>query len=142
MTPERAKALLPVLQAYADGKTIQYRLDHESTWLDVVHLWENDPECISSEKHHYRVKPQSKLREWKLEEANYHVGDWIRCKNWIAGWGPSLIIGSSNRGLEFVGNWNNLRVDRKTFQELLEEGYEWCPPKTNDWKPCGVEEAQ
>lgn len=33
MTREEAKRLLPIIQAYADGKTIQY-LDKEFNWQD------------------------------------------------------------------------------------------------------------
>ena len=35
MTRDRAKELLPVIQAYAEGKEIQYRKDDSDSWRDV-----------------------------------------------------------------------------------------------------------
>jgi len=51
MTPERARELLPIIQAYAEGKTIQHKACGE--WVDS---WKPDwsfPE--------YRIKPEPKV---------------------------------------------------------------------------------
>ena len=53
----RAKELLPIIQAFADGKDIQWRV-HNDTWRAVT-----NPQFHNLG--HYRIKPQ--LREFTLE---------------------------------------------------------------------------
>lgn len=53
MTPERAKELLPVITAFAEGRTIQYKTKLNDKWTDSV---ENVSFDISSVI--YRVKPE------------------------------------------------------------------------------------
>lgn len=60
MTREEAKELLPIMQAYSEGKTIQIKA--RSKWVD---LREVDFNCPSNE---YRVKPESKYRQFKTKE--------------------------------------------------------------------------
>lgn len=59
MTKEEAKQLLPIIQAYAEGKTIQTRYSFgenmEITWKDV-----EDPTFTSAG--YYRIKPESTYR--------------------------------------------------------------------------------
>jgi hypothetical protein len=56
MTPDKVKQLMPVLQAFADGKTIQVRVGNE--WYDV-------PGCalFSGDIKNYRVKPDE-VKAW------------------------------------------------------------------------------
>jgi hypothetical protein len=50
MTPENAKALLPIITAFAEGKTVQYRFD--GSWTEVANAdFSNAPE-------NYRIKPE------------------------------------------------------------------------------------
>lgn len=51
MTRERAKELLPILQAYAEGKKIQVEA-HNHKWFDVTEL-DDDFESLN-----YRIKPE------------------------------------------------------------------------------------
>lgn len=53
MTPERAKELLPIIQAFAEGKTIQRKSKVNDAWGDIVgqHSFLNDYE--------YRIKPKT-----------------------------------------------------------------------------------
>lgn len=53
MTRERAKDLLPVIQAYADGKDIQFRYN-DGLWVDHQSEFNPDPSPIVQ----YRVKPE------------------------------------------------------------------------------------
>ena len=60
MTREEAKELLPIMQAFAEGKTIEYRglggewkAAHTPTWSS--HLF-------------YRIKPEPKYRPFKAKE--------------------------------------------------------------------------
>ena len=54
MTPERAKELLPVITAFAEGKTIQFKTKLDDKWTDSVEklLSFNNRAAI------YRVKPE------------------------------------------------------------------------------------
>ena len=64
MTRERAKELLPIIQAYAEGKTIQYIGVGFENWHDV----DNELE-IDSMRYKYRIKPVSKYNEiFKLKK--------------------------------------------------------------------------
>ena len=60
MTREEAKELLPIIQAYAEGKTIQF-LDG-GKWLDV---YETD---FHESTYKYRIKPEPKYRPFKTKE--------------------------------------------------------------------------
>lgn len=53
MTREEAKQLLPVIQAYANGKTIQLNMDHK--WSSVPF---DEPLNFDDAPERYRVKPE------------------------------------------------------------------------------------
>ena len=55
MTREEAKKLLPLIQEYAEGKTIQF-LKIDGTWRDMT-----EPN-FSSPANYYRIKPEPKYR--------------------------------------------------------------------------------
>lgn len=52
MNRTRAKELLPIIQAYADGKTIQYRISPLDEWCDFTETFGNFRTDIE-----YRIKP-------------------------------------------------------------------------------------
>ena len=60
MTRKEIKDLLPIMQAYVEGKTIQYRVYKE--WEDIDNPSFND---LPSE---YRIKPESTYRPFKDKE--------------------------------------------------------------------------
>ena len=80
MTREEAKELLPIIQAYAEGKTIQIYDDVEEVWIDINF---EDPrfEGIPS---YYRIKPEPKYRPFKSQEEcwqemqKHHPFGWIK----------------------------------------------------------------
>ena len=63
MTREEVKEILPVLQAYADGKTIESRCikGDKSLWYD-----DEDPSFDNDLE--YRIKPQTNYRQFKDAE--------------------------------------------------------------------------
>lgn len=64
MTPQEAKELLPIIQAYAEGKTIQTIVGYGLVrWGDVTDI---DFEQSAGS---YRIKPERKLRPWTMAEA-------------------------------------------------------------------------
>lgn len=58
MTREEAKEMLPIIQAYADGKQIQYFEEYTRRWEDIT-----APSWIRGIP--YRVKPEPKYRPFK-----------------------------------------------------------------------------
>ena len=62
MTREEAKELLPIIQAFADGKTIEIYNGDE--WKTMV-LKDPHFDCVPS---HYRIKPEPKYRPFKNQE--------------------------------------------------------------------------
>lgn len=53
MTPERAKKLFPIVQAFAEGRVIQAKYDDDGAWIDT-----DSPsfyDCVE-----YRIKPETK----------------------------------------------------------------------------------
>ena len=72
MTRENAKALLPTIEAYANGETIQFLARGKDIWEDLDH-----PSFLAGEN--YRIKP--KPREWWI------VGDThFRNVHQVMGW--------------------------------------------------------
>lgn len=63
MDREQAKALLPVIQAFAEGKTIQYRLSDKSVWDSLP---KNGEMVFTLNPSNYRIKPEP--REFELAE--------------------------------------------------------------------------
>lgn len=62
MNREQAKKLLPIIQAFAEGKTVEYKIEKEWVQTNVPtfnpYLWE------------YRIKPEPKYRPFKdVEEC-------------------------------------------------------------------------
>ena len=79
MTREEAKELLPVIQAYVEGKTIQL-LRPEGFWEDY-----DNPSFYVGDK--YRIKPEQKYRPFKSQEEcwqemlKHHPFGWVYSKN-------------------------------------------------------------
>ena len=61
MTREEAKELLPIIQAFAEGKTIQY--ETRDGWIDLDALYPHS-DILSK----YRIKPEQKCRPFKSQE--------------------------------------------------------------------------
>jgi hypothetical protein len=129
MTRERAKELLPVIQAYADGKTVQYKFDIDKKWNDVSG---GATDINVDMDWNWRIKPEPKLRPWKLSEVP--VGRLINWKEWES---PSIILCADCSGIAISGF--NISP-RFSFKELLENGMEHSLDGGKTWLPCGVEE--
>ena len=78
MTREQAKELLPIIQAFAEGKNIQFLSDGE--WHDINQA---DFTCYPDK---YRIKPESKYRPFEsaqecIEEMRKHEPfGWVKDK--------------------------------------------------------------
>ena len=82
MTREEIKELLPIMQAWAEGKIIQFRKKGTVEWVD---LYEDDLRVSSA--YHYRIKPEPKYRPFKSQEEcwnemlKHQPFGWIYSKN-------------------------------------------------------------
>ena len=91
MDRERAKELLPVIQAFAGGKEIQAREDLINDWHDIdTPNWFNDSE--------YRIKPEPKQRRMTYHE----LAEWLAKGNGEVTWGSQI---------EYVTNINYICDD-------------------------------
>ena len=86
MTREEAKALLPIIQAYAEGKTIQTKIKTDSAgltekWIDVI-----NPD-LDGNLSCYRIKPEPTYRPFKdaeecwQEMQKHQPFGWAKDKN-------------------------------------------------------------
>lgn len=62
MNREQAKELLPIIQAFAEGKAIQ------SKYIDGSNTWWDDNDISFGDGVEYRIKPESKYRPFKNAE--------------------------------------------------------------------------
>ena len=81
MTREEAKQLLPIIQAYIEGKQIQQL---SNKWKDVNELSIN---CLLNNPELYRIKPEPKYRSFKnaeecwTEMLKHQPFGWLKDKN-------------------------------------------------------------
>ena len=84
MTRKEAKEMLPIIQAYAEGKAIQIK--KEGDWLEVG---KNTEVYFSESPSDYRIKPEPKYRPFKTQEECWkemhkHLDfGWIRYGDFI-----------------------------------------------------------
>ena len=64
MTREEAKNLLPIIQAFAEGKDIQIRNITDDGWDDI----NDDRMSFCAKAEAYRIKPEPKYRPFKSQE--------------------------------------------------------------------------
>ena len=81
MTKEEVKKMLPVLQAFADGKTIESRCIKGDK-----SLWYDDEDPSFDDDLEYRIKPETKYRPfanaeecWQEMQKHQPFG-WIKCE--------------------------------------------------------------
>lgn len=89
MDREQAKALLPIMQAYSEGKTIQFLKPDSDEWRDVLRNENNEInfEDLARYEVCYRVKPEPKCRPFKNTEEcwnemqKHQPFGWLKDKN-------------------------------------------------------------
>ena len=81
MTREEIKELLPIMQAFAEGKTIQERKLGTTDWIDT------ETPCFNSTWAEFRIKSEPKNRPFKSQEEcwnemlKHQPFGWIYNKN-------------------------------------------------------------
>ena len=121
MTREEAKELLPIIEAYSKGKTVQIK--NKDKWADVIEA------TFSASPDKYRIKPESNYRPFKNQEEcwqemlKHQPFGWVKEK---AGEGLYLIY--------CINNCIDTIYDINSFEEAINI-YEFM-----DGKPFGVKE--
>ena len=98
MTREEAKKMLPVIQAYAEGKTIEF--------LNYRNMWEESEDVLfCKEPKYYRIKPEPKYRPFKTKEECWNE----MMKHQPFGWLTSKKT-DNNVLIGYVGELNNVYI--------------------------------
>ena len=124
MTREEAKELLPFIQAFAEGKTIQYKNEHGS-WIEI--------DCpIWSKYCQYRIKPEPNYRPFKSHEE---------CWNEMMKHQPfGQIRNKVNRAMIHIsfalGGYVMLATENRGFSDIFDK-FEFI-----DGTPFGIKEIE
>ena len=76
MTREEAKELLPIIEAYSEGKQIQYYDNAMEQWFNTPY-----PSFIKNVK--YRVKPEPEYRPFKDRDECYEIMLYHKPFGWV-----------------------------------------------------------
>ena len=113
MTREQTIEAIRVMQAYVDGKEVEFK------WMSKDWNSTDKPEWNWS-AYDYRIKPTATLRPWTADEVP--LGAWMRSKH--------------NPQDRMLIHWVNSQADR----ELWLGKNEHSTDGGKNWLPCGVVE--
>ena len=123
MTREEAKELLPIIQAFAEGKTIQY--ETRDGWMDLDALYPHS-DILSK----YRIKPEVKYRPFKTQEECWNEMHKHPDFGWVAAQDSKVIY-----HINIVGN-GYIHIDGSSIIFSIAFGeYEFT-----DGTPFGIKE--
>ena len=120
MNREKAKVLLPIIQAFSEGKTIQWLKPDSDEWIDVVGGDNVDFEDLAESNVAYRIKPEPKYRPFAnaqecLEEMKKHQPfGWVKDKYSFY---PIERVGT-NFGKKYIRNYGIWNTPEKMFEDV------------------------
>lgn len=131
MNRDEARQLLPIIQAFAEGKTVQCRLGISYAWEDII---SNVNFLLHA--HNYRIKPEPVWRAWKTDEGpSFFIArtkytecqpfPWFACRK--------VANGSYRVGADPV---NQFLTNEQLFNHY------WMVAEDGTEHPCGIVEAQ
>lgn len=138
MTREKVKEMLPILQAYAEGRIIECRTKPSSIkGTDVPNDWVEMKEIGFWDNIEYRIKPDSKAKakyrpfanveECWTEMKKHQPFGWIKSKEDGSRSLITLIISEENIDINCIGGFNSDKIMKRfTFDDgavfgILEE---------------------
>lgn len=132
MTREQAKELLPIIQAFAEGKTIEYSYDGEHWESTDAPSWDCDVM--------FRIKPEPKYRPFETKEEcwnemlKHQPFGWVtdKCK-----YVHIVCVRQSNIEYSPDEDDNILYSCIMTFSDVLEQGYTFA-----DGTPFGIKKEE
>ena len=110
MTREEAKVLLPIIKAYAEGKTIECRTrvwELNKGWKYST-TWKETKELKFQDTYEYRIKPEPKYRPFKNAEECWNEMQKHQPFGWVKDRNDSKFV---------IEN-----VDSRGFVEVYDEG--------------------
>jgi len=133
MNIEETKEAIRVMQAYVDGKEVEFKNRHQLT--NGLPLWVPAPNPVWNwidDIKSFRIKPTATLRPWTADEVP--LGCILKTKSTNSVW---LLIGRNNVGEILIAG------DNYQSPEWLLREYEHSTDGGKNWLPCGVvEEAK
>ena len=115
MKREQAKELLPIIQAFAEGKEIQYR-NSFNEWIDIK---KNEGLSFIKTPLDYRIKPESQYRPFKTREECWNE----MLKHQPFGWVKEissemlyLINGMSNESIVIMEDINSFKEAMNIYE--------------------------
>ena len=122
MTRENAKQLIPILQAYAEGKELEFQTTN-GQWSPIrTASFEYPPNT-------YRIAPEKPAPPLWSKPEHVPLGAWIRHRSKLAVW---LIAGATHTQV--------FAADAVWFYEGLGD-LEHSTDQGKTWKPCTVAEG-
>ena len=85
MTREEVKTMLPIIQAFAEGKVIQTK-NGDETWITIGKETDLNIESLAEYPDCFRIKPEPKYRPFKdaeecwQEMLKHQPFGWIKCR--------------------------------------------------------------
>lgn len=128
MDRNQAKELLPIIQAYAEGKVIESRCIKGDT-----SLWYDDEDPSFDDDFEYRIKPEPKYRPFKdaeecwAEMLKHHPFGWVKDKET-----PKFLVCKALGNLFFIG----IEDKPYNYKEVLRD-YTFA-----DGTPFGIKEEE
>ena len=110
MTPEKAEELIRLCEAHSSGKIIEYYSIVSNKWIEDKHFGFNVMDL------EYRIKPESKLIPFTLEDNKLFRDKWFRKKGGTYLFTITKIMNSGV--LVPVDYWTSHNI---SFGELLEQ---------------------
>lgn len=131
MNRQEAKELLPIIQAFAEGKTIQYHYMYTHSlpqWEDVL---PGESVDFSSPSSQYRIKPEPKYRPFKNKEECWQE----ILKHHPIGWVKDI---PNNNFYSITEVTDNACIFTDGFRLLFNDGYKYFT--FIDGTPFGIKE--
>lgn len=127
MNRHQAKELLPIIQAFAEGKTIQYR-HGDVDWVDVAPY---SALSFSDDASNYRIKSKSKYRPFNDAEECWQE----MLKHHPIGWVKDI---PNNNFYSITEVTDNACIFTDGFRLLFNDGYKYFT--FIDGTPFGIKE--
>ena len=132
MTREEAKELLPIIQAFAEGKTIEIYDGEWKTMIIKDPHFDSVPSC-------YRIKPESEYRPFKTQEECWNEMLKHQPFGWVKDEDKYVhIVCVHKNEIEFSpdeGDDGTLLACTTDFTSVCEQGYTFA-----DGTPFGIKE--
>lgn len=140
MTPQRAKELIPIIEAIAKGKILEIRIKPNGKWL--VNSFSNHGAAFENTNYDWRIKSEAKYRPWRMEEVP--VGGLLRWKGESTN--KSVILTIDNQEDVCIYFFNSLseksdRIPTYNYASTCLKDMEYSIDFGKTWQPCGVLES-